>query len=156
MRTDLLRGELQAAGWKNVGPARFMEWDFDLVGSRWFTFTKWNVLVKYIPIFSEANAAEWRGIFAAMNRASKSIIWGKCFVLCIVAGQVAPEVLPTLQGDSFGLGGVLRLEGGGGRILITDVQNAAVHGTVPNLPLDVHRYTGKLKEILTKLVQPGA
>ncbi len=155
MRTEVLQQELTKAGWKRVAPARYLERDFDLVGTRWFTFTKWRVLVKTLPVFNSATAAEWIQTYYAISRASKSLIWGRCFLLCLVADEVEEAAASQLVSDSFGFYGVLRFKGGGGIILAADEKSGAVYGRVPTLPYDVHKYSKSVKAILGRLVNAG-
>lgn len=100
-------------------------------------------------------ARAWQENFAVISGRSKSLLWGRCFLLCLVAQEVSPEVLPALQGDSFGLFGAFRLEGGGGNVLVADLKNRQVYGKVPALPLDVHNLTQGAAQILWRVVQAG-
>jgi hypothetical protein len=109
-----------------------------------------------IPSLGTAEVAQWKAIFEAISAASKSWVWGKCFILCIVAGQVSDEVAQQISGDSFGLFGMIRLKGGGGNILIADERRATVYGRVPVLPYDVHKYSKSTHAILTRLVGGSA
>jgi len=152
MNLNLIKSELETAGWKNVGPGSHLDVAFDLVGSRRFTITKWNILVKVLPVLNRAEAAVWKANFGELSRRSKSLIWGKCFLLCLVAEDVAPEILGELSGDAFGLFGVLRLKGGGGNILVADAKNKQVYGKVPAIPVDVHKFSKSTKEILSRAI----
>jgi hypothetical protein len=58
----------------------------------------------------------------------------------------------ALSGDAFGLFGLLRLKGGGGNILVADMKNKQVYGKVPAVPIDVHKYSKKAKEILVQTI----
>jgi hypothetical protein len=152
MDINFLKGEFENAGWKNVGPGSHFDVAFDLVGSRRFMITKWNILVKGLPVLDSAAAAAWKANFEALSRRSKSLIWGRCFLLCLVAADVAPEILGELSGDKFGLFGVVRLKGGGGNVLVADLKNKQIYGRVPAIPLDVHKFSASAKEILSRAI----
>jgi hypothetical protein len=152
MNIESIKSEFEKSGWKNVGPGSHLNVVFDLIGSRRFTITKWNILVKVLPMLDQAEAAVWKANFEELSRRSKSLIWGKCFILCLVAEDVAPEISGALSGDAFGLFGLLRLKGGGGNILVADMKNKQVYGKVPAVPIDVHKYSKKAKEILVQTI----
>jgi hypothetical protein len=114
---------------------------------------KWNVLIKILPVLDQPTAALWQTYFNAINNKSKSWIWGKGFILCLIAQQVAPETMAQLQSDSFGLFGMFRLQGGGGRILVADYMSKQVYGQVPTLPLDAHMITQGVKNALLRALQ---
>jgi hypothetical protein len=149
MNLDYIKSQLSKAGWKNIQPGSHVEIDFDLVGSRHFLFTKWNVLVKVLPILDREATTTWQANFKRISQKSKSFIWGKCFLLCLIAEDVSPEVSKSISADTFGLFGVFRLQGGGGNILITDLKNKQVYGKVPALPVDVHNFSQSVKGILS-------
>ena len=155
MTLDFIKGELEKAGWKKVDPGNHMEIAFDLVGSRRFAITKWNILVKTLPVLNRAEASVWKANFEELSRRSKSLIWGKCFLLCLVAEDVAPEIIGELSGDKFGLFGVVRLKGGGGNVLVADMKNRQVYGKVPAIPVDVHRFSKSAKDILNRAIIGG-
>lgn len=156
MNLDLIKSDLEKAGWKNVGPGSHLDIAFDLVGSRRFTITKWSVLVKVLPVLDQATVDVWKANFAELSRRSKSLIWGKCFVLCLVAKDVVPEVSGALSGDAFGLFGLFRIKGGGGNILVADAKNKQVYGKVPAVPVDVHKFSKSVKEILGRTLGQSA
>jgi hypothetical protein len=150
MEIEPLQKGLATIGWKDVRPAQVQGLDFDLVGTRNWTLTKWSILVKVLPRLDAGTANLWQQHFQMLSKASKSYIWGKCFVLCLVAGDVAPNVVGTLKGDSFGLGGVLRLQGGGGNVLVADASTGQVYGRVPALPLDVYTLMAGARDVLAR------
>ena len=149
MNIDYIKSELSKSGWKNLNNGPYMEIDFDLVGSRRFTLTKWNVLVKRISQLNQDAVSEWQQNFETISKKSKSFIWGKCFLICLLAEEVSEDLLKSLSSDSFGLFGVLRLKGGGGNILIADLKNKQTFGKVPSLPYDVRKFSKSVKNILT-------
>ena len=95
---------------------------------------------------------EWKQNFISLSKQSQSLIWGKCFVLCLIAEQVTPEVTQAIRGDKFGLFGVVRIKGGGGNVFIADLQGKQVYGKVPALPLDVRKFSKQAQEMLQGLV----
>lgn len=147
MDMDYLQKQLAQAGWKDLKPGQHLGIPFDLIGARG-TVTKWNVYVSVVPRLDQATARTWQQNFELMNKKAKSIVWGKCFLLCLIAQEVAPEVLEMLKGDSFGLFGLIRLQGGGGNIFIVDEGGKTVYGKVPALPLDVHNNSAAMAKIL--------
>lgn len=149
MNLEYLRQDLAQAGWKELQPGQYLGIPFDLIGGKG-GLTKWNVYVCVIPRLDQATASTWQQNFQLMNKKAKSIIWGKCFLLCLIAQEVAPEVLEMLKGDSFGLFGLVRLQGGGGNIFIADEGNKRVYGKVPALPLDVHNNSAAMVKILNR------
>jgi len=150
-----LRYELERAGWRDLGPGQHMGFPFELIGRRRYTLTRWDVLVKVLPRLDQAIANVWRNNFQEINRRSKSWIWGRCFILCLVAEEVSPEVLHALKGDSFGLFGMFRLQGGGGNVFVADEQNGLVYGNIPALPLDVHRFSQSTVDVLSRALAAG-
>ena len=103
MNTDLIKSEFEKAGWKQVQPRSHLNIDFDLVGYRRFTITKWNILVKVLPLLDQTAADVWKDNFERISKKSKSFIWGRCFLLCLLAEDVSTQVSESLRGDSFGL-----------------------------------------------------
>jgi hypothetical protein len=152
MNLEYVRGELTKGGWKKVQPGQHLGLTFDLVGERHFALTKWNILVKVLPKLDAGAAEEWKANFAMISKKSQSLIWGKCFVLCLVAEQVAPEVTQAIKGNSFGLFGIVRLKGGGGNVFIADLNGKQVYGKVPALPMDVHTFSKSAQGLLQRLV----
>lgn len=143
-------GELARAGWKNVGPGSYMGIEFDFVGSRKaLGMVQWNVLVKFIPLLDSEATKVWADSFKQMNKQAQSWVMGKCFTLCLVAQEIDPIVLGSIQSNNFGLFGVFRMKGGGGTILVGDESNHQVYGDIPRLPRDVHNYmTDTMKALL--------
>ena len=157
MNLDYLRNRLATDGWQDVRPRQHLGIDFDLVGSRKFTLTPWTVLVKTLPRLDRETIGNWRASFEMLSDKSKSYLWGKCFLLCLVADEVAPDVVQAISGDAFGLLGILRLKGGGGNVLIADSRSKQVYGKVPTLPADVRKFSKSVTEILrAALAQPEA
>ncbi len=150
MNFEFLKNELEKDGWKNLHPDRYLETDFNLVGSRYFTLTKWTILVKVLPTLDQAATEKWKTIFETTSKKSQSYIWGKCFIMCLIAEDVSPDVLQAIKTDTFGLFGVIRVKGGGGNLLIADIKNKEIYGKVPSLPLDVHKFSKSTKDILIK------
>ncbi len=145
-----LIGELARAGWKNVGPGSYMGMEFNCVGSRKaLGMVQWNVLVKFMPLLDSEATTVWADSFKQMNKQAQSWVMGKCFILCLVAQEIDPVVLGSIQSNGFGLFGVFRMKGGGGTILIGDESNHQVYGEIPRLPRDVHNYmTGTMKALM--------
>lgn len=156
MDLDQLRNDLIADGWGEVGPGRHLGIDFDLVGSRRYTLTKWNILVKAVPKLDAEAAVAWQGTFNTIGDASKSFLRGKCFLLCLLADEISPDVLQSMSGDAFGLFGALRMKGGGGNIFIADATTRRVYGKVPRLPIDVHKFSKSTTDILQRVVLASA
>jgi len=141
---------LSQAGWHDLGKRSHVGIIFDLVGSRRFLFTKWNILVRRLQCLDRLGAEVVAREFEAITSKSKSLLWGSCFLLCIVAEQVDPALKQAITSDDFGVFGVVRLRGGGGNVLIADIENKRVHGKVPTLPFDVHKFTKQAKDILSQ------
>lgn len=152
MDLEYLKSELTKAGWKKLDSGSHMEFDFDLIGVRYFTLTKWNILVKTIPLLNQDTVAQWEDTFKTINKKSKSLFWGKCFLLCLLAKDVSEDLLESIRGDSFGALGLFRLKGGGGNIFIADLKNKRVYGKVPALPYDVHKYSKSVKKIIVQSI----
>ncbi len=148
MNINYLVSQLQQAGWKNIGPNIHVSIEFDLIGSRSFMLTKWHILIKSLPVLDSKMSAVWQDNFKVISNKSKSWLWGKCFLLCLIAQQVSADTLDAMKSDQFGLFGVIRLKGGGGRVLIADEMNRQVYGEIPPLPYDAHKFTTSVKEIL--------
>jgi len=147
MHLEQLRQDLAQSGWKDLQPGQHLGIPFDLIGGK-SGLTKWNVYVSVVPRLDQATARAWQQNFELMNKKAKSIVWGKSFLLCLIAQEVSPDVLEMLKGDSFGLFGVIRLQGGGGNIFIADEGNKRVYGKAPALPVDVNRNRNALLKIL--------
>ncbi len=153
MNSDELIQLLESKGWKKIVQNReYMNFNFDVIGERWFTLTKWRVLVKFIDRLDEKNVPEVKEMYSTISTKSKSWIWGKCFLLCVIAKSIGPSIIEGIKRDSFGLFGVFRIKGGGGNIFLVDLENKKVYGEVPTLPYDVHKYSNDLKEVLGNLL----
>ncbi len=148
MNVNVIKNGLEGAGWKQVQPGSHLGIEFDLVGYRRFTITKWNILVKVLPMLDQTTANVWKDNFEHIGKKSKSLLWGKCFLLCLLAEDVSTQVSESLPADNFGLFGVVRLKGGGGNVLVADVKNRKVYGKVPLLPYDAHKFSKSAKEIM--------
>jgi hypothetical protein len=146
-----LAWEFGRQGWRDIQPQSHFGINFELVGSRRFLFTKWNVLVRRLHSFDQTTVEAVGREFEMISFRSKSWFWGRCFLLCIVADQVEPYLHQSIASDDFGLFGVFRLQGGGGNVLVADLANQYVHGTVPSLPFDAHKFTKGGREILENL-----
>ena len=150
MNLDDVKVGLSQTGWRDLGAGSYLGTSFDLIGSRQFLLTKWKVLVKSLPFLDRVTFLGWKSDFERMSKDSKSLIWGKCFLLCLLADDVRDDLPREELGDGFGFLGVVRVRGGGGNVLIVDKKNRKVYGKVPALPLDVHIYSKEVKEILSK------
>ena len=73
---DHLASELGQAGWHDLGTRSHLGIIFELVGSRRFLFTKWNVLVRRIGSFDRDNAEIVAQEFEILSSKSKSFLWG--------------------------------------------------------------------------------
>jgi hypothetical protein len=153
MDLNYLIPQLQLAGWNKIGPNTHVGIPFDLVGEK-SGLMKWNVLIKVLPVLDKSQSLIWQANFNAINNKSKSWFWGKGFVLGLIAELVAPDTMEMLRSDNFGLFGMFRLQGGGGRILVADYLSKQVYGQVPTLPVDAHMVTQGVKDALMRsLVQ---
>ena len=68
MDLEYLKSELTKAGWKKLDSGSHMEFDFDLIGVRYFTLTKWNILVKTIPLLNQDTVAQWEDTFKTIKK----------------------------------------------------------------------------------------
>lgn len=149
--------ELEQAGWKDANPGSYMGMEFDCVGSRKaLGMVQWNVLVKFVPVLDTQTISAWAGSFQQMNKQAQSWVMGKCFILCLVAKEIEPAVLGSIQSNNFGLFGVFRMKGGGGTILIGDESNRQVYGDIPRLPRDAHNYMTDTMKALMKCLTTEA
>jgi hypothetical protein len=149
MDLNYLIPQLQLSGWKNIAPNVHVGIPFDLVGEK-SGIMKWNVLIKVLPLLDMSQALIWQANFTHVNNKSKSWFWGKGFVMGLIAEQVAADAIAVMRSDTFGLGGVIRLQGGGGRILVADYMSKQVYGGVPALPVDAHMVTQGVKDALMR------
>jgi hypothetical protein len=150
MNLEYLRDELGKSGWQDLHAGDHLGVPFDLTGTRSFLFTPWHVLVKVLPVLDGPTLASWKATFARLNEESKSLLWGKCFLLCLVVREIALDVLSTFSDEGFGLFGVARLKGGGGKMLVASLNSQQVYAQVPWLPYDVRKFTREAVEILKK------
>ena len=150
MPEDPLKKQLELLGWEHVGPRSHFGEEFDLVGSRQFLMTRWNLLVKYVEVLDGEEVRRCAASLLHITAKSKSLC--RCFVLCVVAGKVDnhSEIFSEAC-DSFGLFGVLGLLEGGGNVLVVDLADHAIHGTVPRLPYAVHKFSRDLKETFQEM-----
>jgi len=144
---------IEGKGWKKIRQdSEQFEHHFDIIGERWFTLTKWFVLVKFTKKLTKENILQFQNDFKDISKKSKSWIWGKCFLYCIVADNIDASIVNDIEKDSFGLWGVLRMKGGGGNIFLVDSNRKKIYGKVPTLPYDVHKYSKDFMEILNNLI----
>lgn len=148
-----IRDAFTKAGWKDVHAGNHNGICFDLIGSRRFTITKWNVLVKALQLLDRDMLALWQGRFEALSKASKSLLVGKCFLLCLIVEEISLDVIEAFEDDDFGLLGVARLRGGGGKIIVASFNSKQVYGKVPLLPYDARKYMRDAIGILRRIVQ---
>lgn len=145
--------KIRTKGWKEiVQNSCYLGWRFDIVCERRYFFTKWYILIKFADRVDQYTIKECENIFSDISEESKSWIWGRCFLFCIIADIIDPHVVPRLQRDSFGLFGIFRLKGGGGNIFLLDLKNKKIYGDVPTLPYDVHKHSKEFKEILEEMI----
>ncbi len=154
MEIEQLIPEIQRIGWGNIKQNKYFGYSmvdapkFDLVAERKFTLTKWFLLIKKIKVFDRNAYNEYQIVFNIISKNVKSWIWGKCFLLCIICDEISSELKRDMESDSFGLFGVLRMQGGGGLALIVDAKTKRCYGKIPALPYDVHKYSGEFKEMI--------
>ncbi|MGF1582471.1 MAG: hypothetical protein ACFCD0_24365 [Gemmataceae bacterium] len=146
MFVDPLKKQLELLGWKHVASKSHFGEEFDLVGSRRFLFSQWNVLVKYIDVLDDEEVRRCAASLLHISAKSKSL--DRCFLACLIAGKVEidPEYL-TEAGDSFGLFGVLGLLEGGGNVLLVDLADCTIYGTVPWFPYAVRKFSRDLQAV---------
>jgi len=143
-----LQNELTKKGWKVTLNEQHFGIYFDLIGfKKIFTIAKWNVLIRKIEIFDKNAMTEWEINFKILSDESKSYLWGRGFVLCLIINKISPEINDNIEilSDSFG---AFRVKGGGGTILIANKENKEVIGYVPKIPMDVRICTKLMKELL--------
>jgi hypothetical protein len=154
MNLTYFTAQLQQAGWKNIGPNNHLDLQFDLVGERNFFLTKWNILIKTLPMLDMPTASVWQANFKAMSEKSKHWFWGKCFLLCLITQQVTPDIAVASTNNTVTvMDRYLEMllqdhRGGGGRVLIADDTTKQVYGEIPAIPYDAHKYTQSVKGIL--------
>lgn len=146
MNLNIFAEKLIQRGWMVQGAGEYLSFRFDLLATRNPMITTWTLAVKHMGVMDGGKAASAQGAFQQMSGKAKSIVWGKCFVLLLVCDSIAPEALNQLQSDSFGLGGMVRIEGGGGRIIIADSSTGQIFGKIPSLPLDANTITKSIFE----------
>ena len=148
--------ELKEAGWKDIVPGNYLGFNFDFVGSRKaIGVVQWNVLVRFLPVLDSETANVCAADFQQMNKKAQSWVMGKCFILCLVAQEIDPAILGSLQGSDFGLFGIIRMKGGGGTILVSDEKSGQVFGDIPRLPRDVHNFMTVTMKALMRCVDSG-
>ncbi len=154
MNKEKLLQALKRTGWKKIKlNDRQFGYLFDITGKRWFSFTKWFVLIKFVDSLTKDNIVQYKNEFEDISKKTKSWIWGQCFLYCIIANEINASIVEdTIEGDSFGLWGVLRLKGGGGNLFLVDLNKRKIYGKVPPLPYDVHKYSKSLVKTLKKLI----
>lgn len=146
--------KLRNAGWERiVQNSCHLGWRFDLVCERRSFLTKWHILIKFVDCLDKQNVKEFENILSDISEESKSWIWGRCFLFCIIADIIDPRVVSNLERDSFGLFGVFRLKGGGGNIFLLDLESKKIYGEIPTIPYDVHKHSKDFKEILEELIE---
>lgn len=143
----------QEKGWKIKQDTHYLEYPFDIIGERSFILTNWYLLITFTDKLTKNNIPTFQNNFADISNKSKSWIWGKCFLYCVIANSTDPEITDSLKDDSFGLWGVFRLKGGGGKLFLADVSESKVYGKVPTLPYDIHKRSKELVEILQKVMK---
>jgi hypothetical protein len=154
MYLEPLKTGLEENGWKDIQSGCHLGIEFDLIGHRRF-IAKWNILVKRIPLLDERALGIWRTNFMSLSNQSKSLLVGRCFLLCLFADDISPQLSGMLSGDSFGFMGMFRMKGGGGNVLVGNIRNGGVYGEVPSLPMDLHKFSKEAKEIMLRLVGPA-
>ena len=149
-----MKKQLELLGWEHIAPRSHFGDEFDLIGSRQFLLTRWNLLVKYVDVLDDEEVRRCAASLLHISAKSKSLF--RCFVLCVVAGklEIDPKSL-TEAGDAFGLFGVLGLLEGGGNVLVVDLADRTIHGTIPRLPYAVRKFSRDLKEMFQEIFANG-
>ena len=151
MTVNPIKKQLELLGWEYVSPGSHFGEEFDLVGSRRFMLTRWNLLIKYVDVLDDEEVRRCATSLLHISTKSKSL--SRCFVLCLVAGKVEIDLESfTEAGDSFGLFGVLGLLEGGGNVMVVDVSDRTIHGTVPRLPCAVRKFSRDVKEVFQEFL----
>jgi hypothetical protein len=151
MSEDPIRRQLELLGWDYVSPRSHFGEEFDFVGSRQFMLTRWNLLIKYVDVLDDEEARRCAASLLHISAKSKSLF--RCFVLCLVAGKVEIDLESlTEAGDSFGLFDVLGLLEGRGNVMVVDVSDRTIYGTVPRLPYAVRRFSRDVEEVFQEFL----
>lgn len=156
MNLNTFAGALAQRGWAIKGPGEYLTFRFDLIATKNPLMTTWTLAVKHMGQFDPKAAASAQGAFRIMSGKAKSIVWGKCFVLLLVCDSISPEALGMLKSDSFGLGGMIRIEGGGGRIIVADSATGHIFGSIPSLPLDANTVTQSIFDAVATTYKASA
>ncbi len=154
MDLEPLQNALLESGWRDVEPGRCQDIDFDLIGWRRFLITKWRVLVQTVPVLDQPAVQLWAKHFDKLSRKSKGLIWGECFLLCLVCDEVAEDIVETAGQPGFGVFNTGRIEGGGGNAFVVDCANQQVYGNIPEAPYDVHTYSAAIRSTIESVLFP--
>lgn len=152
MDKDNLINLINEKGWKITRNDMYLGRQFDIIGEKKFIIFRWSLLVKFTDRITKEHLSQIKNEFTDLSDNSKSWIWGKCFIYCVIANSIDPSITDEIKGDNFGLFGILRLKGGGGRIFIADTGKKRIYGDVPSLPYDAHKHSREIFGIIEKMM----
>jgi len=155
--TDLVKmAELmEANGYKNVRlSGEHLGIPFQIVAEGKAALNKSTVLVRYIKDLDAVQAARIGDEFLDIDKQSRSVLWGKVFLYCLMADRVdvepAAKLLNRLHDNEYRL---TNIGGGGGAMLIVEVTTgrmAAQKSVHPGL------WIWRLKKVLPELLDQRA
>jgi hypothetical protein len=113
---------------------------------------KWHLLVKSVAVLDAPTLAHWQAEFERLEDLSRSWILGSVFMFVLVADEIGLSVIEPMSEQGFGLFGVARWRGGGGKALIASVNSKQVYGSAPTLPYDARTYTSEAINALKRIL----
>lgn len=144
MNQEIIKTELSNIGWNSLHKGTYKDIEFDIIGSRTFVITSWKILVKFIPILDKNNLQKWNENFIYMSKKNKSMFLGKCFLLFLIVDEIKLDILPNIEEDNFGFLGVFRFKGGGGNIIVANINSKQVYCKIPIFPYDLNLYSNSI------------
>jgi hypothetical protein len=159
MDLEFMKNRLATEGWKDIQPGCHMGIEFDLVGFRHSQLAKWKMLVKILPGLDHMWAEHWKTNFQTINNNSVGLLWGKFFLIALLAETVSDQISEALAADPVDLVGGWKfkfLKKGGGNVFIADLARKKIYGQVPRSPKDMFYFSRALQTVMMDAIDGTA
>jgi hypothetical protein len=96
-KQDLIKF-IEEKGWKKIRQdSDFLGYRFQIIGEKRF----WHILFAFTDNLNKGNIEEFKKIFVDISKKSRRWFLGKCFLFCVIADRIDPQVAEDVRKDSF-------------------------------------------------------
>ncbi len=133
MNLKYVAQRLQEVGWKAAPRMTYAGERFDLQFTHHIRLEPWVVLIQAIPVLDIFSLLKMQSRLEWVFTITKGKVWGRNFVLYLVAGKVTQQALHALQVDQMNLLRFSQKRAGTRKIIVVDEANHQFHGPYPAL-----------------------